>query len=306
MAMNKRFSGVVVPMITPLLEDGSPDTTAVGGLMRLFHTHGLHPLVLGTTGESSSFSKKASYEIMSAAALAKGAGQCLYAGLVGTVVRNLIKKGNAYLDMGADAVVATLPPYYPLTPEQMIYYFLIMADSLRGPLLVYNIKATTGMSLPLEVIETLSQHPNIMGIKDSERDETRMMTLIDRYKDRPDFAYFCGWGAKGTESLLLGADGIVPSTGNLVPALYERLYAAALAGQVDEANRLQALTDQVASVYQGGLTLGESLAALKCLMHAQGRCGTAMKPPLTLLDTDKATHILETYAALLTSHPEIA
>ncbi|HBL71656.1 MAG TPA: dihydrodipicolinate synthase family protein [Bacteroidales bacterium] len=304
--MNKRFSGVVVPMITPLQDDGSPDTVAVGGLMRLFHAHGLHPLVLGTTGESPSFSKKEGFEVMSAAALAKGAGQYVYAGMVGTVVRRLVKKGNAYLDMGADAVVATLPPYYPLTPEQMAYFFLVLADSLRGPLLVYNIKATTGMSLPLEVIETLSQHPNILGIKDSERDETRMMTLIEQYKDRPDFSYFCGWGAKGAESLLLGADGIVPSTANLVPALYERLYAAVTAGQLAEAERLQALTDQVAAVYQGGMTLGESLAALKCLMHAQGRCGTAMKPPLTLLDTDKATHILETYAALLTSHPEIA
>lgn len=303
--MNKRFSGVVVPMVTPLLEDGSPDTVAVGGLMRLFHTHGLHPLVLGTTGESPSFSKKAGYEIMSAAAMAKGVGQCLYAGLVGTVVRSLVKKGNAYLDMGADAVVATLPPYYPLTPEQMAYFFLVMADSLRGPLLVYNIKATTGMSLPLDVIETLSQHPNIVGIKDSERDEARMMTLIERYKDNPDFAYFCGWGAKGAESLQLGADGIVPSTANLVPALYERLYTAAMAGQAEEAVRLQALTDQVAAIYQGGLTLGESLAALKLLMHTLGRCGTAMKLPLTLLPTEKASVVLDAFTALKASLSEV-
>jgi len=306
MGVHKRFSGVVVPMVTPLLEDGCPDTVAVGGLMRLFHSHGLHPLVLGTTGESPSFSKKSGYEIMSAAAMAKGVGQCLYAGLVGTVVRSLVKKGNAYLDMGADAVVATLPPYYTLTPEQMAYFFLVMADSLRGPLLVYNIKATTGMSLPLEVIETLSQHPNILGIKDSERDEVRMMTLIEHCKDKPDFAYFCGWGAKGAESLLLGADGIVPSTANLVPALYERLYAAVITGQEEEAFRFQVLTDQVATVYQGGLTLGESLAALKLLMHTQGRCGTVMKPPLTLLPADKARTVLEAYTALTASHPEVA
>lgn len=304
--MNKRFSGVVVPTITPLLDDGCPDSVAMGGLMRALHTHGLHALVLGTTGEGPSFSKKASYEILSAAVMAKGVGQCLYAGLVGTVVRSLVKKGNAYLDMGADAVVATLPPYYPLTPEQMAYFFLILADSLRGPLLVYNIKATTGMSLPLDVIETLSQHPNIRGIKDSERDETRMMTLIERYKDNPDFAYFCGWGAKGAESLLLGADGIVPSTANLVPALYGKLFAAAMAGQSGDVARLQALTDLVAGVYQAGFTLGESLAALKLLLHQQGRCGTAMKPPLSLLTTDKANALLEAYAILVGSHPDLA
>lgn len=305
MRHSKRFTGVVVPMVTPLLTDEHPDTAAVAGLVRTFHVHGLHPLVLGTTGESPSFTKKEGDEIIEAAVQAKGEGQCLYAGLVGTVVRSLIKKGNAYLDMGADAVVATLPPYFPLTPAQMARFFLVLADSLKGPLLVYNIQSTTGMSIPLDIIESLSRHPNILGLKDSERDEARMQALIERYREQVDFAYFCGWGAKGAESLKLGADGIVPSTANLVPALYQRLYRAILEDRPEEADRLQALTDKVATVYQGGFTLSESLAALKLLMNTQGRCGTTVKRPLTSLNKEASDRLLAAFATLRTN-PDIA
>lgn len=279
----KKFKGVVVPMVTPLHPDLSIDTDAIGRIMKSFSDNDIHPLVLGTTGESSSIGKKASSELLEAALDHKGSRQMIYAGLVKNQVKSMVKWGNRYLEMGADAVVATMPSYYILTPEQMYTFYMHLADSLHGPLLMYNIKATTQMSIPLDIVERLSRHPNIWGLKDSERDEERMKTLIERYKDRADFSYFCGWGAQSAGSLRLGADGIVPSTGNIVPELYKQLYEAALKGDFETANRMQALTDEVAVQYQKDRTLGESLAALKVMMHRKGMCGTTMMPPLTEL-----------------------
>jgi len=277
----KKFSGVVVPMVTPLNVDLTIDTIAVARIMKSFSENGIHPLVLGTTGESSSISKKASYELLAAAVESRGSNQQIYAGLVGNQVEALIKRGNHYLSQGADAVVATLPSYYILTPEQMFAYYIHLADRLQGPLLMYNIKATTQMSIPLDIVEKLSQHPNIFGLKDSERDAERMNTCIERYKDRSDFSYFCGWGAQSAGSLRHGADGIVPSTGNIVPEMYRQLYQATLERDFETADHFQALTDEVAVQYQKDRTLGQSLAALKRLMHRVGLCGTTMMPPLT-------------------------
>ncbi|MGX7835946.1 dihydrodipicolinate synthase family protein, partial [Campylobacter fetus subsp. venerealis] len=81
-----------------------------------------------------------------------------------------------------------------------------------------------------------------------------------------DFSYFCGWGAKSVDSLSLGADGIVPSTGNLVPSFYKEMMIEIRQNNWDKAMEWQEFTDQIAVVYQRGKTLGQSLAALKLLM----------------------------------------
>lgn len=281
--MNKRFSGVVVPMITPLNDDFTVDVEAVKRIIHLFSKYNIHPLVLGTTGESTSINDTESLRLVEAANSAKQANQCLYVGLLGNQVNDLILRGNSYINAGADCVVATLPSYYLLNNDQMILFYETLANKLSGPLMVYNITATTHMSIPLEVIEKLAQHNNIWGLKDSERDANRMQTLINTYKHTKEFSYFCGWGAKSFESLQFGADGIVPSTGNYVPDMYFKLYEAAKQNQWDVVEHWQSETDNVARLYQKDKTLGESLAVLKALMNEKNLCNKTMMPPLTAI-----------------------
>lgn len=297
--MQKRFSGVVVPMITPLLSDLTIDTEAVTRIINSFSENGLHPLVLGTTGESCSVNEENSMKLVKAAVNARGIDQIIYAGLVGNQVEELVKRGNLYIQTGADVVVATLPSYYSLTPQQMTEFYTFLADNIKGPVMMYNIKATTQMSIPADVVAKLSDHPNIYGLKDSERDYDRMKTFIEIYKDRPDFSFYCGWGAQGAGSLELGADGIVPSTGNIVPELYGKLYQAYLDGDLKSAAIFQEETDKVALVYQQGRTLGQSLAALKVMMSIKDLCGTEMMPPLTKLSKQEVEILHDTYCTLL-------
>ncbi len=278
--MQKRFSGVVVPMITPLNSDLTIDVAAVERIMKLFAASGIHPLILGTTGESSSISEAESYKFVEAAVKAKSKTQCVYAGLVNNQVQQCIERGNKYIELGADCVVSTLPSYYILTPAQMKNFYLQLAENISGPVMMYNIKATTQMTIPLDVVAELSEHPNIWGLKDSERDADRMKTCIETYKDREDFSYFCGWGAQSAGSLQLGADGIVPSTGNIVPEMYKNLYEAAINNDWDECAKWQKETDEIAVMYQKDRTLGESLAVLKTMMLEKGICGKTMMPPL--------------------------
>ena len=296
--MKKKFQGVVVPMITPLCSDLSIDTQAVARIMQSFAANQISPLVLGTTGESASVGPKESLRFMQAAVDSKSEGQMVYAGLVGNDVKALISLANEYAAMGVDAVVATLPAYYILTPEQMKAFYLCLADEAKAPVFMYNIKATTQMSIPLDVVEALSHHENMAGLKDSERDEEKMKKSIELFQNREDFSFFCGWGAQGANSLKLGADGIVPSTGNIVPELYGKLYQAYLAGDFEKTDYYQALTDLVAVVYQKGRTLGESLAALKVLMQDAGLCSSTMMPPLTELSSEENQRIIEQFKAL--------
>ncbi|MBR1410860.1 MAG: dihydrodipicolinate synthase family protein [Prevotella sp.] len=296
--MQKKYQGVVVPMITPVTEEGALDTQAVGRIIEFFAKAGVSPLLMGTTGEGNSVSQKDGLLFVKTAVKAAAKRITIYAGLTGNCFSEQLEQAEAYTKAGADVIVATLPTYYALTPEQMEHYYRTLADGITGPLMLYNILATTHMSIPVDIIKRLADHPNIVGLKDSERDLERMAQCIEIAKGREDFCYFCGWAAQSAHSLELGGDGIVPSTGNFVPEMFQQLYEAAVKGDMATANRLQDETNEIAKIYQKDRTLGQSLAALKIMMGTKNLCGPDMLMPLNRLSAEEETIIKEKVDAL--------
>lgn len=292
----KRYAGVVVPMATPV-KNGSVDLEATATIIRSFVEAGVDTLVMGTTGEGNSVPQKEGIEMVRKAVETAQGRITIYAGVTGMCLKEQIAQIEGFKEAGADVAVAVLPAYYALEEEQMVAYYTALADASPLPLMLYNILATTHLSIPVEAVRKLAAHPNIVGLKDSERDLERMEQCIAVAKSREDFTYFCGWAAQSAHSLELGADGIVPSTGNFVPKHFQALYEAAVAGNMAEANRLQELTDRMAKVYQAGRPLGKQLAALKCIMAREGLCGKEMFAPLTMLSDKEYASIEEQIAA---------
>lgn len=292
----KRYAGVVVPMATPV-KNGSVDLEATAAIIRSFVEAGVDTLVMGTTGEGNSVPQKEGIEMVRKAVETAQGRITIYAGVTGMCLKEQIAQIEGFKEAGADVAVAVLPAYYALEEEQMVAYYTALADASPLPLMLYNILATTHLSIPVEAVRKLAAHPNIVGLKDSERDLERMEQCIAVAKSREDFTYFCGWAAQSAHSLELGADGIVPSTGNFVPKHFQALYEAAVAGNMAEANRLQELTDRMAKVYQAGRPLGKQLAALKCIMAREGLCGKEMFAPLTMLSDEEYASIEEQIAA---------
>ena len=287
MYMSKKYRGVVVPMVTPVTKEGALDTDAVVRIIEFFAQSGVSPLLMGTTGEGNSVSQADGLLFVETAVKAARQRITIYAGLTGNCFSEQLRQAEAYTKAGADVIVATLPTYYALTPEQMENYYRHLADAITGPLMLYNILATTHMSIPVDVIRRLADHPNIVGLKDSERDLERMAQCIEIAKGREDFCYFCGWAAQSAHSLELGGDGIVPSTGNYVPEMFQQLYEAAVAGDMTTANRLQDETNEIAKIYQKDRMLGQSLTALKVMMQTKGLCEPWMLMPLTRLTEEE-------------------
>lgn len=288
---NSKYRGVVVPMVTPVTENGSLDVAAVERIIEFLASNNVAPLLMGTTGEGNSVSAADGLLLVETAAKTARRRVVIYAGLTGNCFSEQLAQAEAYTKAGADVIVATLPSYYALTEEQMYNYYKTLADNIKGPLMLYNILATTHMSIPVDVIRRLADHPNIVGLKDSERDMERMEQCVAISRDREDFAYFCGWAAQSAHSLALGGDGIVPSTGNYVPDMFSELYEAATAGDNATAERLQNETNEIAKIYQAGRTLGESLAALKTMMQTKGLCDPWMLMPLTRLSAEEEQSI---------------
>ena len=291
MRKEKKYHGIVVPMITPVTEKGRIDEGAVEKIIAGFVSAGVFPFIIGTTGESSSIPESEKIKFVECAGENFREQTTLYAGISGNSLQTSIDAAKKYFDLGVDVVVANLPSYYKLTEMQMLNYFIKLVENIPGPLIVYNITATTHMSIPLSVVDTLSEHPRVVGFKDSERDEKRLHDSISRYKEREDFSYLIGWAAQSLNGLKAGADGLVPSSANIAPLMYKELYDAVLKEDYSRAAELQEITDNISKIYQKDRTLGESLAGLKIMMNEAGLCGTNMLPPLSMLDGEADTVI---------------
>jgi len=285
MKQMKKYHGVVVPMVTPLTTTGEIDPVSVNNLIENFVEAGVSPLLMGTTGEGNSLSHAQAVELTRLAANASNHRITIYACLTGLCVEDQLKEADALSEAGADVLASTLPGYYALTDEQIFQYYTQIADHVKVPFMLYNIKATTHMSIPVDVVLRLADHPNIVGLKDSERNDPRMEELLGKLSGRSDFSYFCGCAANSAKALALGADGIVPSGGNFIPKMYAGLFNAGWNGDTEKAELLQTSTDRLGEIYQQGFTLGESLAALKVICHKAGLITTTcMLRPLTQLD----------------------
>ena len=286
--------GVIVPMVTPITPDGDLDEPAVRRIVDQMVAGGVHGVfVLGTTGENTSIPAAMRERLVAVTVEHVGERARVYAGISSNCLVDSVAAARAYASLGVDAVVAHLPTYYVLNAEEQSAYFYALVDRIDLPLVLYDIPVTTHMAISVEVVERLGRHPNIVGIKDSSGDIARLATLLERLSDTgPDFAVLVGAAVLSAQGLTLGADGIVPSQGNLVPVLCRALFDRAVEGDRDEAEAHQRRMDALTRLFVEGRSLAQSLGALKALMGALDLCGPDVLPPLRLLPSEeqKALH----------------
>ncbi|WP_297088161.1 dihydrodipicolinate synthase family protein [uncultured Draconibacterium sp.] len=296
----KKFGGVVVPMVSPFTSDYQVDEAAVKRIVNLFIENKVQPLVLGTTGEVASMSAGQKNTLLKTAVSEINGKVPVVAGLCGNALATLIDEGKRYADLGVDALVALSPNYYPANDKQALNWFAQLADKLPVPMFLYNIPATTHHVISLDVIERLSHHDNIIGIKDSQPDLNRMEESLRRWGNREDFLFLVGCAANSCAGLEMGADGIVPSLGNLFPGLYKALFVAAMQGDFEEAKHFQKITNELSAYNQKGRTVTEAIPALKALMSIKGLCGLDVLPPMMRMDAREEQSYLEEMKEKLT------
>ncbi|HEY1661617.1 MAG TPA: dihydrodipicolinate synthase family protein [Verrucomicrobiae bacterium] len=275
---NGKQTGVIVPMITPITADNHLDEPSIDRLVDSLLAGGVDGIFsMGTTGEGTSIPRDYRLRLIKQVFARVNGRTRLFAGISDSHPDEIIA-GNEYLKAGADAVVSRPPT--GISPEEMLPWFRALLDGLNGPLLLYNMPMTTQVSIPLDLIEKLFHHPRLAGIKDSENNPARHEELLKRFGGHEHFSIFIGVGALMEQGLRLGADGIVPSVGNLIPDTCGKMFATARRGDWAEAKNHFLRMNSVAALYQKGRTLNESLSVLKAALHVRGLCTPQVFPPL--------------------------
>jgi dihydrodipicolinate synthase/N-acetylneuraminate lyase len=296
MTKKLKFHGAVVPLVTPFTTDGKLDEPALHRLVEAQVAGGVEGIfVLGTTGEGAHVPREARRQLVAQTVKHVNHRAVVFAGL-GDIRSADVAEGNDFLMAGADAVVAHPPISEKLAPSELEGWYQKLLGGIQGPLVLYNMPMTTKVSIPLDAVEKLLGHPRLAGIKDSENNAPRLEELLQRYGGKQDFSVFVGVGALMEKGLKLGADGIVPSVGNLIPDVCHKFCAAAKKADWPEAENLSTRMNTVAALYQKGRTLNESLSVLKAAMSCRGLCSPHVLLPLHTLSEpqmEKLRHEME-------------
>jgi 4-hydroxy-2-oxoglutarate aldolase len=233
-------------------------------------------LVLGSNGEAVYLSETEKMKVIEVCreAIPKDKIMLVGTGLEATV--ETIKFTNSAASLGADLALVVTPYYFKgsMTSQVLYDHFLAVAEASRIPILVYNVPQFTGVNLEPSLVGRLSQHPNIIGAKDSSGNIDQLGQII--HLSDKDFGVFVGSAPVLFPALCVGAVGGILAVANALPELCigildlhgEGKYAESLVLQ----NRLTPIAKAVTSTY--------GIGGLKAVMDLQGFFGGEPRAPL--------------------------
>ena len=244
-SMKKMAHGVIVPLLTPLCPDETLDLAGLERLVEHVVAGGVDAIfVMGTSGEFARFNDEMQAQcIAETVRLAKGRLP-VFAGVSAGGVHQVLQHIQRAADAGASAVVTTAPYYFPnQNADELTAFFTQVLDHSSLPVLLYNIPATIGSTIPLNVLDALYGHPRLIGIKDSGGDVEYLKQLLDRFAS-PDFAVIAGVESILQEALNAGADGMVPSMANPFPKLLSGVWSACCSHDESKLEELYSMVDR--------------------------------------------------------------
>lgn len=289
-----RLEGVLPPIPTPLTDDRVDEAAMRANVARWMGTRIRGVVVLGSNGEAPLLDEDESDAAIAAARDAVPADRLCLAGTGRESTVAAVRAAKRAAALGADAVLVRTPAYFRtlLTAEALTDHYRAVADAAPVPVVLYNFTALTGVTLPVEAVARLAEHPNIVGMKESGSDLRFVTALIDATPD--DFALMAGSAPVFYASLLVGAAGGILAVASAVPDLCVELYELVRAGRLDEARaqqrRLTGLAGLVTSIH--------GVPGLKAALSLLGYAVGAPRPPLLPADPAAVDEIRRALAAL--------
>ncbi|XP_041839336.1 4-hydroxy-2-oxoglutarate aldolase, mitochondrial [Melanotaenia boesemani] len=277
-AVRMDLSGIYPPIATPFTATEDVDYKKLEENLQKYAKIPFKGLVVqGSNGEYPYLNEEERVEVVRTVRRFLPAGKLLIAGSGCESTRATVQLTEKMVAAGADAVLVVTPCFYKgkMDSRALIAHFTKVADSSPVPVVLYSVPANTGLELPLDVVVALSQHPNILGLKDSGGDITRIGLIVHRTK-KQDFQVLAGSAGFLQAAYCVGAVGGVCALANVLGWELCELERLCVSGCWEEARVLQQrLIEPNAAV-----TRKLGVPALKQAMEWFGFHGGACRSPL--------------------------
>ncbi len=267
------LGGVFVPTVTPFDPDsGELDLDAHRFNLGRWLEHPVRGVVIGgSTGEAVLLEREERLALVEATRDALDSGRLLVAGTGAESTRGTLRLTRDAAGAGADAALVQPPAYYKgaMSVEVLRDHYVAVADASPIPIILYQVPLRfSTLELATELVAELSEHPNIVGVKDSRGS----LDLLAEYVTRSErgFEVLVGNGAKLLDSLEIGAVGGILGVANLLPGACARLVADFRSGEKEEAARAQEEVAPAHEVIVGGMGVPGVKRALDLLGYRGG------------------------------------
>jgi len=281
------LSGIYPALTTPF--------DATGNFSAADFRHNLHRynqtdlagyVVLGSTGESVLLSDKETEAILATAKEAAAPGKRLLAGTGAESTAETIARTKRAAGLGYHAALVKTPYYYKpvYKPEVYVAHYRAVADASPIPILLYSVPQFTGVTLETPEILALSEHPNIIGMKDSSGSVQRTVEVVAGASS--SFQMLTGAASVVVPSLAAGAVGGILALASAFPEKCAALYQLYRQKMVDQARELQGKL----SIASKRVVSEAGIPGVKFVMDLRGyRGGNPRLPLLPLSEQAKAT-----------------
>jgi 4-hydroxy-tetrahydrodipicolinate synthase len=275
------IQGSIVALVTPMDESGAVDKDSLKKLVEYHIEQGTDAIVaVGTTGESATLDEDEHCEVIKLVVDYAGGRIPVIAGTGANATTEAIILTRRAQEVGADACLLVTPYYNKPTQEGLYLHHKAIAEAVDIPQILYNVPGRTACDMLPETVGRLSPIENIVGVKEATGDLSRVKKIRDLTGD--DFALYSGDDATSREFCLLGGNGTITVTGNVVPRLVHEMIMAAIKGDSETASAIDA---KLAGLHKN-LFIQSNPIPVKWAVAEMGLMGKGVRLPLTWLTED--------------------
>jgi 4-hydroxy-tetrahydrodipicolinate synthase len=231
------FTGSGVAIITPFTDDGV-DFEKLGELIEFHISEKTDAIIIcGTTGEASTMPDEEHKEAIKYTVDKVAKRIPVIAGTGSNDTKHCIELSQYAESVGADGLLVVTPYYNKTTQKGLIEHFTAVANSVKIPIILYNVPGRTGLNITPETLKTLSKIDNIVGIKEASGNISQVAQMaalcgedIDIYSGNDDMV---------VPLLSLGGKGVISVIANIAPRDTHDMVEKYLQGNVVESKNLQ-------------------------------------------------------------------
>jgi 4-hydroxy-tetrahydrodipicolinate synthase len=286
--MKLPLKGIIPPVITPLINNDTLDVKGLEKLVEHLIAGGVHGLfMLGTTGEATSLSYELRKELIKRTSELVAHRIPVVVGITDTSLEGSLEIAEYSASVGLDGVVIAPPYYLPISQDEMKEYLEVIVPKLPLPFLMYDMPGCTKIHMSVGTIRR-AKELGAIGVKDSSGDINYLYSLIQEFKDSPDFSIIAGTELFLPETILYGGHGAVAGGANLFPKLFVDLYNASIEQDVE---KIRVLREQMIMIndliYNVGKHTSKYIKGIKCGLSVMDICDDYVAWPIRRYDKEE-------------------
>lgn len=233
------FKGAGVAIVTPMTETGEVNYPKLAELLDYQIENGTDAIIIcGTTGESSTLTHEEHLEAIRFTVEHVAGRVPVVAGTGSNCTQTAVYLSQEAEKSGADGLLLVSPYYNKATQKGLAAHFKTIADSVKLPVILYNIQGRTGVNIAPETLAWLAKNvENIVGVKEASNSITQVAKIAQLTDGALDI--YSGNDDQIVPILSLGGVGVISVLSNIAPRETHDIVAKYLAGDVEGSRDLQ-------------------------------------------------------------------